>query len=62
MPSMTNMAPIKKSVLNCSPKNSDPKIIPNIGAKKAKLATLEAGYTDNSQNHNPNPAATTIDD
>ena len=42
MPSMTNMAPIKKSLFNCSPKNSDPKIIPNIGAKKAKLATLEA--------------------
>ena len=35
---MTNMAPIKKSLFNCSPKNSDPKIIPNIGAKKAKLA------------------------
>ena len=39
-----------------------PKKIVNIGVKKEKLATPEAGYFDNNHNQNKKPPATTMID
>ena len=48
--------------LSGSFKNSQPNDIPNIGVKKAKLATPDAGYIDKSQSQKIKPMVTTTID
>ena len=43
-------------------RNSQPKEIPNIGVKKAKLATPDAGYIDKSHSQKIKPMVTTTID
>ena len=62
MPIITSVAAIITSLLNCSFKINHPNAIPNIGVRKAKLATPDAGYIDRSHNQNMKPIATTIID
>jgi hypothetical protein len=58
----TRQADIAILLLKLSLKISHPKAIPNIGVRKAKLATPDAGYMDNSQSQKINPIATTTMD
>lgn len=61
-PVITKKAAKIKSGVITSLKINHPKKIVNIGVKKEKLATPEAGYFDNNHNQNKKPPATTTID
>ena len=61
-PEITKKAAMRKSAVITSPNISHPKKIVNIGVKKEKLATPDAGYLANNHNQNKKPPATTIID
>ena len=62
MPITTSVPDNKIFEVKGSFKNSQPKEIPNIGVKKAKLATPDAGYIDKSHSQKIKPMVTTTID